>query len=339
MTNQPRQPKRLDLDEKIAILVAFSVIGTILAWALTRENNVFNTAIFTQQPKTVTSPPVKVEPETTSQVEELKPVPRPESQKKTAIIPPVVTTSRPTPEITITPIPEAIPIPEVTVTPVPEAIPTPEATPTPVPTPTIVIGTIPAEFLDLAQDYWAYPFIMALAERDVFRQFEQSDLKPDQPVTRGEFALWLTESLQLIPKQSEKDFKDVDQESLQKDAIDIAVESKFLTGYPGQVFEPNEPITKMEILLSLVSGLELQPKGDPETILKENYQDWEEIPEYARNAIAAATESGLVVNYSDLKLLKPNQNATRAETAVLIHQALVYRGELPKVRSEYIVNP
>jgi len=51
------------------------------------------------------------------------------------------------------------------------------------------------------------------------------------------------------------------------------------------------------------------------------------------NAIAAATENALVVNYPNLRKLKPNQNITRGEVAALICQALQIKNVVP---SQYI---
>jgi hypothetical protein len=42
------------------------------------------------------------------------------------------------------------------------------------------------------------------------------------------------------------------------------------------------------------------------------------------------------VNYPDSRVLNPNQNATRAEVAAIIHQALVRSGRLQPIQSPYI---
>ena len=340
MSNQYNNRKKLDLDEKIAILVAFSVIGSILAWVLLKDNQLINATLFSPSPQTTSS----VEPVTNteseiSQVEE--PSRRiPTKERKTVVIAPPVAVPEPTPQpipvpsvIVSEPTPQPIPVPSVIV---PEPIPLPDEpsviVPEPTPEPEVV-------FLDVAQNYWAYPFIMALAEKEVFKDLRGGNFRPNDSVPRGEYAEMLNEAITLTSKETEIDFKDVDEESEAKEAIDIAVGEKFLKGYPGEIFEPNQPISKMQVLLSLVSGLELQPSGDPETILAENYQDWQEIPEYARSAIAAATESGLVINYPDLKIFNPNDEATRAQVAAMIHQALVVLEQQSPVESEYIVNP
>ncbi|TVQ43520.1 MAG: hypothetical protein EA365_12415 [Gloeocapsa sp. DLM2.Bin57] len=329
MSNQYNNRKKLDLDEKIAIIVAFGVIGSILAWVLLKDNQLINATLFSPSPQTTSS----VEPVTNPELE-VSPVEQPSrrmptKERKTVVIaPPVVVT-----ELT----PQPTPLPSVIVTELtPQPIPLPDEpsviVPEPTPEPEVV-------FVDVAQDYWAYPFIMALAEEGIFKDLRGGNFRPNDSVPRGEYAEILNEAIRLTSTETAIDFKDVDEESEAKEAIDLAVGEKFLKGYPGEIFEPNQPISKMQVLLSLVSGLELQPSGDPETILADNYQDWQEIPEYARSAIAAATESGLVINYPDLKILNPNGEATRAQVAAMIHQALVVLEQQSPVESEYIVNP
>ncbi len=67
------------------------------------------------------------------------------------------------------------------------------------------------------------------------------------------------------------------------------------------------------------------------------YRDAKEIPNYATDKIAAATANSLVVNYPNPKALNPNKEATRAEVAAMVYQALVRTGRLDAIQSEYIV--
>ena len=71
----------------------------------------------------------------------------------------------------------------------------------------------------------------------------------------------------------------------------------------------------------------------------QRYQDASRIPAYAVSAVAAATSAGLVVNYPNPSRLNPNQVATRADVASLIHRALAIQGKVPEISSEYIVQP
>lgn len=92
----------------------------------------------------------------------------------------------------------------------------------------------------------------------------------------------------------------------------------------------------MQVLVALVSGLNLKAPTSPNQILSV-YKDAKDIPPYAISKIAAATTNGLVVNYPNPQILAPNKVASRAEVAAMIHQALVKRGKLEAISSPSIV--
>ncbi|MGI8932496.1 MAG: S-layer homology domain-containing protein [Phormidesmis sp.] len=78
--------------------------------------------------------------------------------------------------------------------------------------------------------------------------------------------------------------------------------------------------------------------------LSKYYADADQIPEYARDEVAIATQAGLIVNYPDVRLLNPNQPISRGSTAALIYQVLENRGELEPLPDtseslKYVVDP
>ena len=123
------------------------------------------------------------------------------------------------------------------------------------------------------------------------------------------------------------------------DAVGQVTKSGFMSGYPEGDFRPNAKVSKLEVLVALVSGLDLDVPRNPEDVLSDYYGDVSDVPEWAVPKIAAATEAGLVVNYDDLQSLNPSTPATRAEASAMVYQALVNLEEAPKVESDYIVNP
>jgi hypothetical protein len=119
-------------------------------------------------------------------------------------------------------------------------------------------------------------------------------------------------------------------------AIQTSYTTGFMSGYPGNVFEPAQNIPRVQVLVALANGLNYSVSQAPETILQA-YADASGIPNYARNSVAAATENRLVVNYPNVQFLNPNQTATRAEVAAFIYQSLVRSGQANAIASPYIV--
>ncbi|MEP0916946.1 S-layer homology domain-containing protein [Leptolyngbya sp. DQ-M1] len=113
------------------------------------------------------------------------------------------------------------------------------------------------------QNYWAKPFIEALAGRDVIKGYPDGTFRPDQPVDRDEFAAILRTAFNQPQERqirSGSDYRDVPQGYWAAPAIKEAYEAGFMRGYPGGYFRPNQPVTKVEALVSLARNLELTSK-------------------------------------------------------------------------------
>jgi hypothetical protein len=130
-------------------------------------------------------------------------------------------------------------------------------------------------------------------------------------------------------------FTDVPADFWAKDVIQQAYRAQFLSGFPNNAFHPNENVQRVQVLVSLVSGLGL---GSSELGVLRAYNDLNEIPDYAKDKVATATKKQVVVNFPQLKQLKPNQDATRAEVAAMVYQALVDGKHVSAIASPYIVS-
>jgi len=223
-----------------------------------------------------------------------------------------------------------------------------ETAPTPTtPDPTAPAAPAPAvNFIDVSADYWAEPFIQALAARNAIAGFPDGTFRPEQPVTRAEFAAMIQRAFNPAPVQqlSPTGFTDVPPDYWAAPAIRSAYEAGFMAGYPDNTFMPNQEIPKVQAITALANGLGLTASGDPGQILTNYYADAGQVPSYAFNQVAAATEANVVVNYPDVRTLNPQVPLTRAEAAAHLYQALVRLGQVQPLpatvaAASYIVGP
>ena len=199
---------------------------------------------------------------------------------------------------------------------------------------------VPVEgFSDIDKDYWASPFIEGLRQKNVATGFVGGNFEPDTPVSRSQFAAQIYRAFAQDSDTRELDYSDLPSSHPQYAAIGEVTKSGFMSGYPEGDFRPNDKVSKLEVLIALASGLDLNVPSDPENFLSNYYGDVSQIPDWAFPKIAAATQAGLVVNYDDLRSLNPSQPATRAEASAMLYQALVNLGEAPEVESDYVVKP
>ncbi len=201
-----------------------------------------------------------------------------------------------------------------------------------------------ANLSDISSDYWASPFIQTLAARNIISGFPDGTFRPNQPVSRAEFAAMIQKAFNQQPVRqiSPKGFTDVSPGFWASSAIQEAYEAGFMSGYPGNVFLPNQQIRKVEAIVAITTGLGLQTGENPLGVVNTYYTDAAAIPNYALNNVAAATEANMVVNYPNVNQLNPLDPLTRAEASAILYQALVRQGQMqaltPNVAaSKYIV--
>jgi hypothetical protein len=164
----PRDP--LGFDEFVGIFLSFAVIGGIFFWVLGRGGSGFNanrfiTGLPTPIAATPSPVPTPVDPEPSPLPTSAAVVPAPRANVETPA-------PAPTRQPAIVPVPYTAPAPTA-------------ASPSPTPAPE------PISFSDVSADYWAFPFITALVERDIINGFPDGTFRPDAPVTRAEYAAML----------------------------------------------------------------------------------------------------------------------------------------------------
>lgn len=192
-------------------------------------------------------------------------------------------------------------------------------------------------FTDLSRQHWAADFIEPLVEKRLLSGFRDGSFRPDAPMTRAQFAAVLVSAFNPAPKRSALVFRDVPDDFWAASAIQKAYRARFISGFPDLTFDPNFPLTKLQALLALVSGLALRSISPPEVQSLSGYRDQSDIPNYAVSALATATQLGLVFNHPQVDELRPNRTATRAEVSAMVYQALVLDKAVPAVTSPYQV--
>lgn len=195
-----------------------------------------------------------------------------------------------------------------------------------------------ATFPDVGRDYWARPFIQALAQRNVITGFADGTFRPDEPVDRAEFAAMIQKAFNQKPVRdiSAGAFTDVPPDYWAASAIEEAYETGFMGGYPGTLFLPDQEIPKVQAIVALANGLNLTASGSASDIVSTYYTDARVLPTYAVDDVAAATQANVVVNYPNVRVLNPLMPLTRAEAAAHLYQALVRLGQVQPIASNVV---
>ncbi|QQE65811.1 hypothetical protein GFS31_25010 [Leptolyngbya sp. BL0902] len=194
-----------------------------------------------------------------------------------------------------------------------------------------------ATFTDVGDNYWARPFIENLAAQGIIAGFPDGTFKPDQAVTRAQFAAIVRNAFDQPLNRSSPRFSDVPANYWGANAIANAYGQGFMSGYPGNVFQPEQQIPRVQALVALANGLTFSPNGSVNEVLGV-FRDANQIPDYGRSPVAAATERRMVVNYPNVDSLRPVATATRADIAAFVYQAMVAQGRMPAIQAGMSAN-
>ena len=194
-----------------------------------------------------------------------------------------------------------------------------------------------ASFSDV-QGNWAQSCIASLTQQGIISGYPDGTFRPSAPVTRSEFASMVGKAFPTVARsRNAVQFVDVASNYWAYSAITTATQTGFLSGYPGNVFNPTQNIPRAQVLVALASGLNYAPSQPVTNTLNASFSDASAIPAYAQTGIAAATEKRLVVNYPTVSVLNPNQLASRAEVSAFLCQSLAGNGQTAStISTQYI---
>ncbi|MEO1401945.1 MAG: S-layer homology domain-containing protein [Cyanobacteria bacterium J06635_1] len=360
---EPRRRRLLTSDELIALFVAFTTLGSVLFWGLTREGvNILSqdSQVFAELDSAqrsgaradgllergtigLDSSDGNSEPQVDALGQIGPATPTPEDESRTG-----QTRDRTSGDLSVRraqrdsaarPPNIIAPNGSAAVPPLNTNLPRQQAAqPTEIEAPALETVREALVFQDVPDGYWAKPYVDALSARGLIEGLEEGAFKPDDPVTRAQLARFLTQSFALTPETEPLDFNDVSTDYWASESIQDAVTGGFMVGFPDDSFRPEEQVPRAQVLTALVTGLDTQAAGDVKVAV-ERYADADKIPAWAEGKMAAATQAGIVVNHPDINQLAPNQPATRGEVAAMLYQALVYQQRLEPIESEYVVKP
>jgi hypothetical protein len=182
---------------------------------------------------------------------------------------------------------------------------------------------IASDFTDISSSYWAYKQINALTDEKVISGYPDNTFKPEEKVTREEFATMLVKALnqQSLKVSDILQYLDMHNEMWSYDDVNKINHLKLVVGYPDKTFRPDANITKTEVMVVLsntLAGLNLN-KDEAESVLS-IFNDNSSVRDWAMGTVSKSVKNDIYVKYPDPAVLNPNDQATRAEIADLLYK-------------------
>jgi S-layer homology domain len=316
----PNRRRRLTADELIAIGVALAGIGTVFFWGIGQKYRPID--LFQGGTSSVSSN------KSTGKIGLLGEDAEPEQRTIANVATQARTDTTTTPPITspTSPIVTTVEVPVEEPTTPPVAV-APAAVVPAIVAAAPIVSTAPV-FTDVPKQFWGETYITELRKRGVLDDFGTGKFDPTKEITRGEYAKMLDRAFTDKPvTPGVTSFNDIPKEYPRKEAVEKSVQMGFMSGYSATKFSPNQVIPRYQLQISLAKGLKLPLPASSDTVLK-SFPDADSMPKYAREKMAAAVADGLIIKDQTPNLLKPVQNATRADAAALIYEVLVKEGKI-----------
>ena len=198
----------------------------------------------------------------------------------------------------------------------------------------IAMSTMPAfayaGINDVSKNYWAQTEIASVVSDSVMT-LTKGNFNPEGKMSRVEFVKALLKVLgqdELAIKTVTK-FSDVSKSSDIYAPITRSQQLGLVYGYPDGTFKPDRAVLRDEAQ-SVISHITIDSPVNANIVKK--YSDADKVPAWANEVYAKTLSYGIYVNHPDENELRPTEDLTRAEAAVLLYRL---KQRLDLVKTQY----
>ncbi|MBY0009444.1 Ig-like domain-containing protein [Paenibacillus typhae] len=196
-----------------------------------------------------------------------------------------------------------------------------------------VVGTFLStrSFTDMSK-HWAKSTVALLAAKNIIDSSYGTAFKPEQKVTRAEFAVMLSRGLGLLgDRETAQRFSDIQSSTQTGDYIGAAAKAGIITGNTDGSFRPNDNITREQLAIMIIRAMEytehpITLSGTAASALSA-FKDRNKIQNAAAEFVAKAVQEGIILGMTTTEF-QPQGNATRAQAAVMLQRMLGMAGYL-----------
>ncbi|NLY42857.1 MAG: hypothetical protein GX066_02575 [Clostridiaceae bacterium] len=182
------------------------------------------------------------------------------------------------------------------------------------------VAYVKKTFSDLDNYPWAKNAIEVMASKGIIKGTSDTTYNPERNITRADFISLIVRTLGLSA-EIDSNFADVKSTDYFYNEVGIAKKLGIVKGIGDNKFNPNEYITRQDMMVMIANALKVAGKisttgtaGD----LKP-YKDASEVSGYAVEAVATLIKEGIIKGNDD-NTINPLGNATRAEVGVIIYR-------------------
>ena len=172
-------------------------------------------------------------------------------------------------------------------------------------------------YSDVEEGMWAYTAIKYLNGKGIVAGYEDGSFKPDNEITREQFAKILCVAAGLTPvDEPVKNFDDVDYSAWYAPYIEALLQENIINGISDKCFGVGEKISRQDVCVMLYR---LTQSGSIDEDV--SFNDEENISDYAIEAVKYFAAKKIINGFPDGSF-KPKNSCTRAQTCKIIYDYL-----------------
>ncbi len=169
---------------------------------------------------------------------------------------------------------------------------------------------------------WAEKAVGVMATLGITEDIADTSYYPAKNITRGEFITMLMRVCKQKSSKTVEAFNDVAEDSYQYESVMTAKALGIAKGDENGNFRPDETITRQDICALVYRTMLKMNKVNPEIDIDEyisKFSDKDSIAPYATESVAGLIRAKILIG-DENNLLRPADNMTRAEAAVLLNR-------------------
>lgn len=190
---------------------------------------------------------------------------------------------------------------------------------------TYAVGYNAVKFSDVKSSVWYYAAVSNMAARNIAKGTSKDAFNPEAVITRGQFMVMLMNAYGIVPKAQADNFADAGN-TYYTDYLATAKKLGITKGIGDNKFAPEKSLSKQEMLTLLYNTLTEMKQIEKAAKVQsfESFADQNTVASYAVQAMRHFVENGQVKGFNNK--LNPNGLATRAETAQILYNLLLVKG-------------
>ena len=181
---------------------------------------------------------------------------------------------------------------------------------------------------DVPEGYWASCDINTLTANNVLDGYPDRFFRPNIPISRAEMATMAVKGLNLNDPSTPASnlFKDVPSGHWANRTIAQAVENGLMTGYPNNMFKPDQSLSRAEAFAIMAKGIKCDMDECKADNVLSKYSDGNSVPSWAKIPVAKVLESGGMTDFPSPNQISPNRDVSRAEVASMLENVRISQG-------------